>query len=155
MARLGTRHNEPVKKGHRDLTVSLRTPRSGLRRSHASPAAVRLGPSTGEGSQHTNTDDRLPSSISRLRVRKPGREPIGYAIAVLGTAWLTAALLPVRADMTPLSKGFGFLVVVVVAAGVGGLGPGLAASVFGFLTFNFFFLPPYDTFVISRPEDVV
>jgi two-component system sensor histidine kinase KdpD len=76
-------------------------------------------------------------------------------VAVLGTIALTASLLPVRNDITPLSKGFGFLVVVVVAAALGGLWPGLVASVFGFVTFNFFFLPPYNTFVIGRGEDVV
>ena len=65
------------------------------------------------------------------------------------------ALLPVRDDITPLSKGFGFLVVVVAAAAIGGFGPGILASFFGFLTFNYFFLPPYDTFVIGRGEYVV
>jgi len=51
-------------------------------------------------------------------------------------------LLAVRGATTPLFKGFGFLVVVVVAAAVGGLGPGVLASLLGFLAFNFFFLPP-------------
>jgi two-component system sensor histidine kinase KdpD len=90
-----------------------------------------------------------------LPTQKPRRLLAGYAAAVLGTVALTASLLPVRDNITPLSKGFGFLVVVVVAAAVGGLGPGIAASVFGFLTFNFFFIPPYNTFVIGRGEYVV
>ncbi len=76
-------------------------------------------------------------------------------MAVLGTAALVAALLPFRADLTPLSKGFGFLVVVVVAAATGGLGPGITASVLSFLAFNFFFIPPYGTFTIAKPEYVV
>ncbi len=37
----------------------------------------------------------------------------------------------------------------------GGLAPGILASVLGFLTFNFFFLPPYGTWSIGRPEFVV
>jgi two-component system sensor histidine kinase KdpD len=76
-------------------------------------------------------------------------------IASVGTAALTAGLLPLRSDITPLSKGFGYLPVVVAAAAIGGLGPGVLASFAGFVTFNFFFLPPYDTFVIGRGEYVV
>jgi two-component system, OmpR family, sensor histidine kinase KdpD len=97
------------------------------------------------------------------RVRLPGfaavhhrnRRAAGYALAVIGTGILAAALLPVRDNLTPLSKGFGFLVVVVLAAWVGGLGPGLVASLIGFVTFNYFFLPPYNTFIIARGEYVV
>ena len=98
---------------------------------------------------------RLGPLMDRLAVRRPYRRAIGYAVAVGGTVALTAAFLPVRDDLTPLSKGFGFLVVVVAAAAVGGLGPGIVASFVGFLTFNYFFLPPYDTFVIGRSEYVV
>jgi two-component system, OmpR family, sensor histidine kinase KdpD len=85
---------------------------------------------------------------------RPRRRIAGYVVAVLGTLALTASLLPVRSDLTPLSKGFGYLIVVVASAAIGGFGPGILASVLGFLTFNFFFLPPYDTFIISRGEYV-
>jgi two-component system, OmpR family, sensor histidine kinase KdpD len=89
-----------------------------------------------------------------LGAHTPRRRAAGYAIAGLGTVVLTASLLPFRSDLTPLSKGFGYLIVVIAAAWVGGFGPGIAASLGGFVTFNFFFLPPYDTFVIGRPEYV-
>jgi two-component system sensor histidine kinase KdpD len=86
---------------------------------------------------------------------KPRRRLAGYAVAIGGTLALVALFLPFRDEITPLSKGFGFVVPVVVAAAVGGLGPGITASILGFLTFNFFFIPPYDTFVIARAEYVV
>jgi two-component system, OmpR family, sensor histidine kinase KdpD len=98
---------------------------------------------------------RVPPFLSRLSRQRPRRQAAGYAVATLGALALTLSLLPVRNDITPLSKGFGFLVVVVIAAWVGGLGPGIVSSVVGFLVFNFFFLPPYNTFVIGRAEDVV
>jgi two-component system, OmpR family, sensor histidine kinase KdpD len=98
---------------------------------------------------------RVPPLLVRLAPQRPRRQVAGYAVAVFGTILLTASLRPVRNDITPLSKGFGFLVVVVIAAAVGGLWPGITASFFGFLTFNFFFIPPYDTFVIGRAEYVV
>jgi two-component system, OmpR family, sensor histidine kinase KdpD len=97
----------------------------------------------------------VPHALARLSSQRPRRRAAGYAVATIGTVVLNLSLLPVRNDITPLSKGFGFLVVVVIAAAVGGLGPGILASLLGFLAFNFFFLPPYGTFVIARAEDVV
>ncbi len=96
------------------------------------------------------------SALPRLLVaHAPRRRAAGYAIAVAGTAALTALLLPFRSDITPLSKGFGYLILVVFAAWVGGLGPGITASFAGFVTFNYFFIPPYGTFAIGRAEFVV
>jgi two-component system sensor histidine kinase KdpD len=90
---------------------------------------------------------RLARTTTNLRIA-------GYVIAVAGTAIVTIAFLPIRDDITPLSKGFAYLAVVVAAAATGSLGPGIAASVLGFLCFNFFFLPPYNRWTISRPEYV-
>jgi two-component system sensor histidine kinase KdpD len=85
----------------------------------------------------------------------PRRRALGYALAVAGPALIVAAFLPLRADVEPLTVGFAFLVVVVCSAAVGRLGPGMAASIVGFLAFNFFFIPPYGTFTIADPEHVV
>lgn len=93
--------------------------------------------------------------LARFTIRRPARRLAGYLVAVAGTVALTAVLLPFRSDIQPLSKGFGYLAVVVAAAAIGGLGPGITASALGFLTFNFFFLPPYDSFAIGRAEDIV
>jgi len=93
--------------------------------------------------------------VARLTIRRPRRRLAGCLVATAGTAALTAALLPFRNDIAPLSKGFGYLAVVVAAAAIGGLGSGIVASVLGFLTFNFFFLPPYNSFVIGSSEDIV
>src|SRR6266540_4820618 len=98
---------------------------------------------------------RVPPLLARLGVGRPRRRIAGYSVAVIGTGVLIGSFLPVRADITPLSKGFGFLVVVVIAAATGGLGPGILASFLGFVAFNFFFIPPYNTFVIGSVENVV
>lgn len=79
----------------------------------------------------------------------------GYILAVAGTAVMVAGLLVIRDDVDPLSKGFGFLMLVVLTAAVGGLGPAILASLLGFASFNYFFLPPYDTFAIGKAEDVI
>lgn len=98
---------------------------------------------------------RVTPLLARLSLQRPRRRQAGYAVAILGTSALALAFLPVRDDITPMSKGFGFLAIVVASAAIGGLGPGVFASIVGFLTFNFFFLPPYGTFVVDRAEDVV
>ena len=96
-----------------------------------------------------------PNALRLLLAPRAGpRRAIGYVVALAGTAALTGTFLPVRASLTPLSEAFGFLVFVVAVAWVGGLGPGIAASFFAFGAFNFFFLPPYNTFVIERPEHI-
>ncbi len=83
------------------------------------------------------------------------RRAAAYLFSTAGTAGLVLALLPIRGHVRPLSVGFGFLVLVVAAASIGRLWPGMLASVLAFLAFNYFFIPPYGTFAIQRPEDVV
>ncbi len=98
------------------------------------------------------------STGNLLRLMRPPRrhrQVAAYLVALLGVAGLVVVFLPFRDEIDPLSKGFGFLLVVVVAAGIGGIGPGVLASVLGFVVFNFYFIPPFETFVISEPEHVV
>jgi two-component system sensor histidine kinase KdpD len=95
---------------------------------------------------------RILPVLAWLRLQRTGRQVAGYAAATLGTVGFTLGMLGVRNHTTLLSKGLGFLVVVVVATVVGGLGPGLLASLLGFLSFEFFFLPPYGTVVLTRVE---
>jgi two-component system sensor histidine kinase KdpD len=93
--------------------------------------------------------------VRLMRPPRARRQAIGYAVGLVGTALLVAAFLPFRDEADPLAKGFGFLVVVVAAAGIGGIGPGVFTSFLGFVAFNFFFLPPYGTFVIGTWEYVI
>jgi two-component system sensor histidine kinase KdpD len=102
--------------------------------------------------QSTPVRERPRSPLRQVPARN---QVLGYVVAVAGTVALTAMLIPFRPDLTPLSKGFGFLCVVTAAAAIGGLGPGIAASILGFVLFNFYFLPPYGTFAIGRLEYVV
>ena len=83
------------------------------------------------------------------------RQTVAYALAVGGTLAIVLAAPTVREEVDPVATGFGFLVLVVACVGLGGLGPGIAASVLGFLSFNYFFLPPYETFVIGKVHDVI
>ncbi len=85
----------------------------------------------------------------------PWRRPIGYALATAGTALLVVALLPLRDDVDVLSMGWAFLALVVITAVVGGLGPGIGASVVAFVMYNYFFFPPTHTFRVAELEHIV
>jgi len=94
---------------------------------------------------------RRGEGVMRAKGPHPGA---GYLTALAGTVVLTAVFLPLRDQITPLSESLGFLLIVMVAAAVGGLWPGVLASILGFMAFNYFFIPPHNTPFISRPEDV-
>ena len=94
--------------------------------------------------------DRLARLVPSRR-----RPRAGYLLAVVGHGLLLAGLLTIRDATTPLSKGFALMLVVVLAAVVGGLGPGIFASLLGFVIFNLAFIPPYGTFHVGRAEDAV
>ena len=47
------------------------------------------------------------------------------------------------------------LLPVGVSTAIWGLGPGVTSALFAFLGFNYFFISPYYTFTVHRPEDVV
>ncbi len=85
----------------------------------------------------------------------PVRQTVAYALAAGGTVAIVLAAPTIREGVDPVATGFGFLVLVVACVGLGGLGPGIVASVLGFLVFNFYFLPPYETFVIEKSHDVI
>ncbi len=106
----------------------------------------------------------MSSATTRLRLDPPtspflrgrrGRTVGGYLVATAGTAVLVLALVQVREDASQLSVGFAFLALVMIAVAVGGLGSGIAASVLGFLAFNFFFIRPFGTFRVHAAEDVL
>jgi len=96
-------------------------------------------------------DQAFRASLVRSRWRKL----VGYVLATAGVGLLVVAFIPSRGNAPPLNTAFGFLALVVVASAVGGLGAGIVASVVAFLSFNFFFLKPYGTFVIASSDDVV
>lgn len=65
------------------------------------------------------------------------------------------ALVPVRDDIEISSILLLFLLAVLLAAAVGGLGPALAASGLGFLLVNYYFTPPLHTLDIEHLKNVL
>ena len=94
----------------------------------------------------TSTDQRLGIEVDRWRV------PAAYVIATVGSLVAAGILLPFRADVAHTLEAFFFLVPVVLASWLGGVGPGVAAAIVSSALFNVGFLPPYGTFDLERPE---
>lgn len=79
----------------------------------------------------------------------------GYAASLLGPTALTAVLGAIAAD-----PGLGvevplYLLLTVLVALLGGLGPALVAAVASSLLVNWFFTPPLGTLTIAEPENVI
>jgi two-component system sensor histidine kinase KdpD len=82
--------------------------------------------------------------------------PRWLASAVLWTAALavcTIAMLTVRARLDKAHIALILLLLVLFGSAVGGRAIGLWLAGTSFLVFNWFFLPPYNTFVIGDPLD--
>ena len=83
------------------------------------------------------------------------RRAWGYGIAVVAPLLTVPLLAPVRGTLNLASDVAVYLVLVVLTALVGGLGPALVASGLGAVLLNFFFTPPFHTLVVENPNNVV
>ncbi len=79
----------------------------------------------------------------------------GYLLAVGAVALSTLVFLPGRDVFAKGQWAIFYLLVVVLVAGVSGVGPALLAAALAFFAWNFFFLPPYHTFRIHDTADLL
>lgn len=92
-------------------------------------------------------NSRLSSGFSTLFRRQ-------ITGAVAGPAAVTLLALPSSHPPTAVVAVL-YVLAVVIASRLGGAPSGVAASLFSFLSLNFFFTPPLHTFVVAAPEDLV
>jgi two-component system, OmpR family, sensor histidine kinase KdpD len=85
------------------------------------------------------------------------RTAIGTAAALASMAVLTAAMLPIRASLSIAGGAptiaLVLVVPVVIGVVVGGFGAGVISVTFGFLVYDFFFIPPYLTLWVGRTQN--
>jgi K+-sensing histidine kinase KdpD len=84
-----------------------------------------------------------------------GRWPARYLIATVAAALPIAVLEKLRPELSQTSIALILVLPVILVAVTQGRGPALYASILVGLSFNFFFIGPYYSFLITRPEDVV
>ena len=83
-----------------------------------------------------------------------GRTSPRHWLAWFGILTLvTVAMLPLRTHLDKAHISLVFLLVVLGASAAGGRLLGLTIVAAAFVSFNFFFLPPYSTLVIGNPLD--
>jgi two-component system sensor histidine kinase KdpD len=81
--------------------------------------------------------------------------PVRYGVAVLSTALVTALMAFSGLAPEPATLSLIYLLAVLFAATIAGLGPGIVASVLSFLAYNIFFVEPRYILTVAHPQDVV
>ncbi len=77
----------------------------------------------------------------------------GYFFAAASVLTATAAFLPGRDHFARAQWALLYLLVVGLVAGLAGVRPALGAAGLAFLLWNFFFLPPHNTFAVHDSKD--
>lgn len=105
--------------------------------------------------EESDSDGRpLPRRRERAVALSARRRAAGWLVTVVGTPLLTAALVPVREDVGLSTSLMAYLMLVVLAAAVGGVGPGLTAAAAGSLALNWYFTEPLHELTIADHENV-
>ncbi|HEY6473978.1 MAG TPA: ATP-binding protein [Acidimicrobiales bacterium] len=80
---------------------------------------------------------------------------VGVIAMLASVGVLMAILLPFRAHLSPTIPALVFVVAVVVGVVIGGFWVGVVGAVVGFLVYDWFFLPPYDTLTVRSAQNWV
>jgi two-component system, OmpR family, sensor histidine kinase KdpD len=81
------------------------------------------------------------------------RTTLGIAATLVSLAILLAVLLPFRSQLSVALPALLFVVPALVGTVIGGFWPGGVGAVAGFLVYDWFFLPPYNTFTVRSPQN--
>lgn len=87
------------------------------------------------------------------QLRLPPWDRHGYLFAIICVALATLLFMPGRETFAKGQWALLYLLIIVFVAGIGGFRASLLASVLAFLTWNFLFLPPYNTLWVHDPKD--
>lgn len=88
-----------------------------------------------------------------MRILRPTIGRYGYLFAVVCIAASTGLFLLGREYFAKGQWALLYLLIIGLIAGLSGVRPALLAAVIAFFTWNYFFLPPFHTFVVEDPKD--
>ena len=83
------------------------------------------------------------------------RTLFGTTVALFAMAVLTAAMIPLRSHLSVATTALVLVVPVVIGVVAGGVTAGFISVGAGFLVYDFFFIPPYLTLWVGRPQNWV
>ena len=81
------------------------------------------------------------------------RTALGVVATLASLGALLALLLPFRDHLSTTIPALAFVLPVLIGVVIGGLLPGIVGALGGFLLYDFFFLPPYNTLTVRSPEN--
>jgi two-component system sensor histidine kinase KdpD len=81
------------------------------------------------------------------------RSVLGNVVTLATLAALLAVLLPFRSHLSIAIPALVFVIPALLGTVVGGFTPGAVGAVAGFLAYDWFFLPPYDTLTVRSPQN--
>jgi two-component system, OmpR family, sensor histidine kinase KdpD len=103
---------------------------------------------------HEESGGRLSARLAR-GVLSPRRKILGWLLAILLPGLTTVVGVLLRDDLILSTDVINYLLVVVIVALTGGLGPALFASLLSALLLNYFFVPPIYSLTVVEPENLV
>ena len=83
------------------------------------------------------------------------RTALGIAVTLAGLGVLLALLLPFRAHLSIATPALVFVLPALAGVVIGGFVPGLVGALSGFVLYDVFFLPPYNTLTVRSPQNWV
>ena len=81
------------------------------------------------------------------------RTALGTVAALASMALLTGAMLAIRGSLSIATTALVLVVPVVIGVVIGGFVAGVISVAAGFLVYDFFFIPPYLTLWVGRPQN--
>ncbi len=92
--------------------------------------------------------------ISRF-IPPPRRVTAGVVVTLAGIALGVACLIPFRSDISADAAALVLVIPVVVGVAIGGFVVAPVGIAAGFLAYDFFFILPFHTFRVAKPENLV
>ncbi len=80
---------------------------------------------------------------------------LGIVVTVAGLAAVLAVLLPFRSHLSIAIPALAFVLPALVGVLIGGFVPGVVGVIGGFLVYDCFFLPPYNTLIMRSPQNLI
>jgi two-component system, OmpR family, sensor histidine kinase KdpD len=81
------------------------------------------------------------------------RTALGIVATLVSLGVLLAVLLPFRSHLSVALPALVFVLPALVGTVIGGFWPGVVGAAAGFVVYDWFFLPPYDTFTVRSPQN--
>src|SRR6266851_2317739 len=98
---------------------------------------------------------RFPMPYNVSTVTWNARSAFRYLMATVALTVLVALLEMLRPALNQTTNALALVLAVILIAVKAGRGPALYASILAGLSFNYFFIGPFYSLRISRPEDLV